>query len=309
MEPRRFFMARGIVFAVIIVIGLLVAGFYWLNEYIYQEKQADLAVGPQDLEFVIGNEQVKLEDGVHRATAAPESSLMITTQYFGNEARGDLDGDGDEDIVFLITQDGGGSGIFFYLVGAINQGEGYQGTRAVLIGDRISPQTTEFRDGQVIVNYADRSPGEPMTAQPSVGKSLYLKYDPVAMSFGGVVQDFEGEANPDMMSLFMKSWTWVETRGAGNAAVKPKQALAFTLDLFNTGEFSATTDCNRIAGAATEEGDDGLVFSEMLSTKMYCEGSQESEFAEMLGDARTYRFTSRGEFVLTLADGREMLFR
>jgi hypothetical protein len=64
-----------------------------------------------------------------------------------------------------------------------------------LIADRIAPQTTEYRDGLVVVNYAERRPGEPFTTPPSVGKSLWLKYDPVAMDFGEVVQNFEGESN------------------------------------------------------------------------------------------------------------------
>ena len=35
----------------------------------------------------------------------------------------------------------------------------------------IDPKTTEIKDGQVIVNYAERKAGEPMTTQPSVGYS------------------------------------------------------------------------------------------------------------------------------------------
>jgi len=45
-----------------------------------------------------------------------------------------------------------------------------------------------------VVNYAVRAPGEPMTARPSVGKSVWLKLDPQTMQFGEVVQNFEGES-------------------------------------------------------------------------------------------------------------------
>jgi hypothetical protein len=44
------------------------------------------------------------------------------------------------------------------------------------------------------VRYRDRGPGEPMTAQPSVGKSVYLKLDAGAVRWGVVVPDFEGES-------------------------------------------------------------------------------------------------------------------
>jgi hypothetical protein len=44
------------------------------------------------------------------------------------------------------------------------------------MGDRIAPQTSEVKDGQVIVNFADRNPGEDFSVQPSLGKSLYLNF-------------------------------------------------------------------------------------------------------------------------------------
>jgi len=51
---------------------------------------------------------------------------------------------------------------------------GYQGTNAVLLGDRVAPQTTEIRNRQLIVNYAERSINEPMTVRPSLAVSKYL---------------------------------------------------------------------------------------------------------------------------------------
>lgn len=107
--------------------------------------------------------------------AAPGSASKIVTRYFGNEATGDLNGDGAADVAFLLTQDGGGSGTFYYVVAALKEAGGYRGTNAILLGDRIAPQTTEIRNGTLIVNYADRKPSDPMTTQPSVGVSKYLK--------------------------------------------------------------------------------------------------------------------------------------
>ena len=96
-------------------------------------------------------------------------------RYFGNDANGDLDGDGVEDITFLLTRSPGGSGTFYYVAVALKTANGYRGTNAMLLGDRIAPQTTEIRNSEVIVNYADRKPGEPTTTTPSVGVSKYFK--------------------------------------------------------------------------------------------------------------------------------------
>jgi hypothetical protein len=125
----------------------------------------------------INGTPVTLVNGISEVPAAPGSASKVTTRYFGNEAVGDLNGDGATDVAFLVTQDGGGSGLFYYAVVALKTADGYQTTNAFLIGDRIAPQTMSIPENsqELQVNYAERKPGEPMTAQPSVGATLLLK--------------------------------------------------------------------------------------------------------------------------------------
>lgn len=179
--------------------AFLVGAFYAFNAYIYNEKQAPAAVDYKDAEYRIDGAPVQLKDGVAETAAAPGSSAKIVTRYFGNEYRTDLDGDGREDIAFLVTQETGGSGVFYYVVGALSTERGYVGTDGYLLGDRIAPQpitgSPNPRHKNVIVaNYADRQAGEPMTAMPSVGKSAYLKLDAQSRAWGIVEPDFEGES-------------------------------------------------------------------------------------------------------------------
>lgn len=189
-----------LILGVFVVVALLVGGFFILNNYIYQEKQAYTATDFKNAEYIVDGTRVRLVNGKAEVEAAPGSATKVVTQYFGNEARTDLNADGKEDVVFLLTQNSGGSGTFYYVVAALQTENGYQGSEALLLGDRIAPQTTEVSQnpthkGVVIVNYADRAPGEPMSAQPSVGKSIWLKLDPTSMQFGEVAQNFEGETN------------------------------------------------------------------------------------------------------------------
>jgi hypothetical protein len=149
--------------------------------------------------YTIEGREVTLKNGIAEIEAAPGSASKITTRYFGNELRTDLNGDRREDVVFLLTQSGGGSGTFYYAVAALNAGEGYIGSDGYLLGDRIAPQTTEMSQNPqhknvIVVNYADHASGEPMIAQPSVGKSVYLKLDATSMQWGIVAADFEGES-------------------------------------------------------------------------------------------------------------------
>ncbi len=131
--------------------------------------------------YLIEGKTVTLINGHAEIAATPGSATKIVTQYFGNEAAGDLNGDNLSDVAFIITQSRGGSGTFYYVVVALQTANGYQGTNAVLLGDRIAPQTTEINNGQLVVNYADRWVGEPMTARPSVGVSKYLKIQGISL--------------------------------------------------------------------------------------------------------------------------------
>lgn len=260
--------------------------------------------------YVIDGLTVTLTNGVSEVPAAPGSASKVVTRYFGNEVRADLDKDGREDIVFLLTQDRGGSGTFYYVVAALNKVTGYVGSQGLLLGDRIAPQTTEKGKGDiVIVNYAERAPGEDFGVSPSVGKSIWVILDPTTMQFGQVIPDFEGEADPSKMSLDMKTWTWISVLYTNGTQVLPKNATAFTLSLKDNGTFSAKTDCNSVGGTYTLSGKT-ITFSKMVSTLMFCEGSQESVFTKLLSDTSSYNFTSKGEMIFSLKqDGGTVIFR
>lgn len=176
-----------------LLVGGLVFGF--LNS---KEKGSD-SNDYKDATFSIDGRQVNLVDGISEIESGPDSASKITTRYFGNDFVTDLNNDGRDDIVFLVTQETGGSGVFFYAVAALNTESGYVGSDGYLLGDRIAPQTINASPNPrhknvVVVNYADRDSEEPMSAQPSVGKSVYLKLDTERMQWGIVEPDFEGES-------------------------------------------------------------------------------------------------------------------
>jgi hypothetical protein len=131
---------------------------------------------PQNSTYLIDGTPVILTNGRSETNIIGDQASKTITQYFGNEAVGDVNGDGKPDTVFLLTQTMGGTGTFYYAAVALKTDAGYQGTNAILLGDRIAPQTTEIRDGKIIVNFADRKPDEPFSESPSVGvtKNLYM---------------------------------------------------------------------------------------------------------------------------------------
>jgi heat shock protein HslJ len=248
---------------------------------------------------------VTLVNGTAETPAAPGSASMIETNYFGNEVNYDFNNDGRMDTVFLLTQSTGGTGVFYYVVAALNLPDGYHGSEGVRLGDRIAPQTTRMstesgRVGVVEVTYADRASSDSFAAAPSIGKSLLLKFDPATMQFGTVEPSFEGEANPSIMKLTQKKWQWVRTNYTDGRVFVPKMIMAFSLTFSTDGKVSGTTDCNSLGGPYTTAGTSSLIFGRMATTRMYCDGSEEGVFDDLLGQVATYSFTSKGELYLGL---------
>ena len=129
----------------------------------------------KDGTYTVEGKPVTLVDGLAESQSAPGSASKTVTRYLGNEATGDLNGDGLDDVVFLLTQDGGGSGLFYYLVAARNSEQGYVGTNAMLLGDRIGPKSVSIEDGVIIVDFLERNPGEPFTVPPTLDVTRHFK--------------------------------------------------------------------------------------------------------------------------------------
>lgn len=189
---------------IIVIVALIAAGFVLSRSKFETGTKEETpvvsgAVDPKNATYMIEGQPVTLKNGVAETESAPGSASKIVTAYFGEDLTIDLDGDGRLDDAFILTQDTGGSGIFFYAVAALNTLDGYRGSDGYLLGDRIAPQaTTPSPDPKqkavVVFNFADRAADQPMTAQPSAGKSVYLKLNPQTMQWGIVIPNFEGES-------------------------------------------------------------------------------------------------------------------
>lgn len=305
-----------LILAVLVFIGVVIVAILALGIYKFDFNHDETATqkagtfDPKNGTYSIDGQSVTLKNGVSEVEAAHGSASKIITRYFGNEVKHDFDKDGREDSAFLITQETGGSGTFFYVVAALNTANGIVGSHALFLGDRIAPQTTEMGKGDVIVvNYADRKPNESFAVRPSVGKSIWLLLDIKTLQFGEVAQNFEGEADPSRMSLGMKTWNWISTTYGNSKSVKPVDSKKFSITFKKDGTFSASTDCNGVGGNY-QVTSNKIVLDRMISTLMYCEGSQEGDFTKMLSGAQTFMFTSRGELVLGLKfDSGSMVLR
>jgi len=163
------------IFAVFLLAVLILNSFMTKLKNSSNHAPASLSSDFKDSTYIIDGKAVTLRNGVSVSDVSVDSSSETITRFFGNEAIGDLNNDGKDDVAFILTQEGGGSGTFYYGAVALESDKGYIGLNTILLGDRISPQTTEISDGKVTFNYADRNINDPMTTPPSVGVSRYLK--------------------------------------------------------------------------------------------------------------------------------------
>ncbi len=123
---------------------------------------------PLNFTYNIEGEKIKLVNGNSVSDVVPGSVEKLETTTFDKPAVGDLNGDGKNDSAILLVQDSGGSGLFYYLVAVINDAGVAKNTNSIFIGDRIEPVSVVIKANRIELNYVDRNPNEPMTADPTV---------------------------------------------------------------------------------------------------------------------------------------------
>jgi heat shock protein HslJ len=260
--------------------------------------------------YIIDDRPVQLIDGQATNPAAPGASSATVIRVWGDPLAVDLNQDGAEDAVLIITQTTGGSGTFYYLAAAIAEQGGYEGSAGFFLGDRIIPERLSAIDSKVRVSYLARHDGESFADEPTAEHKRDVVYNPRDRKLVEVAIDFEGGADPDRMTLQMHTWRWVKTAYNNDSVKQPVKPGSFTLTFGEDGRVSGTTDCNSFQGTVTVE-EHRIRFDEnMAMTRMFCEGSQESEFIRMLQSVQSFFFTSRGQLIMELKyDSGSMFFQ
>ena len=111
------------------------------------------------------------------------------------------------------------------------------------------------------------------------------------------------------MTLQMTTWYWVTTVYNDGTVHTPVKPDVFSLTFGDDGNVNVTTDCNNLRGNVVVD-ENRIQFGQMMSTRMYCEDSQEQLFSKMLDNISSYFFTDRGQLVLEIKfDSGSMIFR
>jgi len=200
MRETKFGKSIKISFSIIVIFICVIVALFILssvNNNLNKKNISNTATTTLDVKnmtYVVSGETFNLKNGKAENTDIPGSSTKNVLMTFGEPVLGDLNGDGISDAAVLLENDPGGSGSFFYAVLVLSNGTGFKATNAMLLGDRIAPQTVEIQNGEAVYNFAERKAGEPFTTQPSIGKSVWVYYDKKTGEIGELVKNFEGES-------------------------------------------------------------------------------------------------------------------
>lgn len=117
---------------------------------------------------------IVLNEGVSSSNI-PESSASRKTLILEGPAFADLNGDGTKDAIVILRDEGGGSGIFYYVSSVIASGGSQKATNSIMLGDRIRIKAISIDGGVASITILDREPTDAMTTVPSISKTLEFK--------------------------------------------------------------------------------------------------------------------------------------
>ena len=139
------------------------------------ENEITLGSDPLNISYEVGGTVVKLVDGEYEGVIPGSAAKVVTSVW--DVYIDSLTQEGRDDAAVILVQNPGGSGTFYYIAAGIDKGDGYLGTNAIFLGDRIAMQTVEIDNMQIIVNYTDNVEGDSMADGTSVGVSKWFVVD------------------------------------------------------------------------------------------------------------------------------------
>jgi heat shock protein HslJ len=101
-------------------------------------------------------------------------------------------------------------------------------------------------------------------------------------------------------------WRWIETREKDGDVILPEGNALFIVRLGNDLRFTVTGDCNTISGNFSLRRGALIVINDVVATKKFCEGSQETAFLGDFAHVGSYN-VKESALSLKLPDGEKIM--
>jgi heat shock protein HslJ len=176
---------------------------------------------------------------------------------------GDLDGDGVEDAVIVLTERGGGTNTNYYLAAQLNQEGEPVDAGAVLVDGNIQIIDLVMEDGQVMLEATTRGPGDAnCCASHSTERTFSLQ--------DGVLAEVGEPTEPVRVSAeYLNGTSWALTELADGKPALKEPPITIT---FEDGSLAGSGGCNSYRAEFTLSEDNPFIINigPILATRLSC---------------------------------------
>lgn len=137
-----------------------------------QSQPSEPSIDYKNAIYRVDGKDITLLEGQHTQPAADDSSAQDATHIIEPppHVAGKLGG--RNAVAVFLSEQSGGSGTFYYVALAFNDGRG----TTFKIGDRIQPISIAINGDDLVVGYLDRNADEPMAVPPTVPRERHFAY-------------------------------------------------------------------------------------------------------------------------------------
>jgi META domain len=213
-----------------------------------------------------------------------QPSRRTITLAPGFRVTGDLDGDGADEAVVLLSYNSGGSGTFDYVAVARRTAKGVANVATAPVGDHVQIRSARIEGGKLMLSVVRPGPDD---ARCCAGELADLGWTLLAGKLNSDAARVTGRLSLDVLAGVQ----WV-LRGWSEREAAP-QAPLVTL-VYQNGRLAGTSGCNRYT-ASVKAGDPPGEYSvgPIAGTQMACPAPQaavETRFLKSLAASRKVTF-------------------
>ena len=236
----------------------------------------------------IEDQAVTLVDGQWEGHAYVEGGAsrprvgLLKDMYF----TGDLDGDGQEEMVVILWQSSGGTGSNSHIAVMKAENDGIRNISTALLGDRVKLKSGKLESGKITLDVLQAGESDPMCCPAELATRTWTLED---------TQLTEGDMKvTGKLSLnTLEGTDWILTHINRQEPLPDDASVTLS---FNAGQISGKSACNRYSAGIDEGENPGdVLVGPTMGTRMMCPDhlmEVESLYLKALSQVASFSFYS-----------------
>ena len=228
----------------------------------------------------------------------PGSASVPRVDFLGNlVARGDLDGDGEDEAAVMLTTNLGGTGVYHYVAVVDQLALENRNVDTRLVGDRIQLRGMHIDEGWLVLEIVRAGPGDPGCCPTEVVTLQYRLQD------GRLSEPVQAGPSTTLSLEALAGAAWRLSAWKFGEPAEGRLTLEYS-----EGRFLGSAGCNRYSAPVKGIDARGTIeVGQALSTRMDCGAevmSHERRFLSLLPRVQRFWFHA-GQLALAYGDGSD----